>query len=583
MAAAAGRPATRRPRVADWVAAADAYYDASVDTTGGGVGIPIIWGTDALHGQNKIKGATLFPHNIGLGAANDPSLLEQIGQITAQEIAVTGLDWTFAPCLAVVQDDRWGRTYESYSEDPALVKSLGYHVVRGLQGAPDSTTRLSDDNVIATAKHFIGDGGTNLGVDQGNNLSTEEQLLAIHAQGYLTALEQGAQTVMASYNSWQGVKLHGHKYLLTDILKGKWHFDGFVVGDWYGHGQIPGCKNNHCPEAINAGVDVLMVPESPNWKELHANTLKDVQDGMITKERLDDAVTRILRVKMRFGLLGPYANKGKPSTRKWAGKTQVLGAPEHREVARQAVRESLVLLKNNDKILPLPKASKILLAGKSANNIGNQSGGWTIDWQGNKNVNADFPGSTSIYAAFQKALDPAKGQVTLSESGAEATPDYNAAVVVIGETPYAEFGGDIGATPNRSMENALLHPEDLVVLNTIKSRAPDLPIITVFLSGRPLYVNKELNRSKAFIAAWLPGSEGEGITDVIFGDYEFKGKLSFSWPAAACQVPINKGDGQTPLFPFGFGLTTKDAQKLDNLDEATSGPCADKDPGQLSL
>lgn len=569
--------------IQDWVTAADEYYNASIDTSGGGVGIPIIWGTDALHGQNKIKGATLFPHNIGLGAANNPDLMRQIGIITAKEVAVTGLDWTFAPCLAVVQDDRWGRTYESFSEDPAIVKALGGPIVIGLQGDPaDSADLFNDTHIIATAKHFLGDGGTNMGDDQGDNLATEQELVDIHLQGYLSALAEGAQTVMASYNSWHGQKMHGHKYLLTDILKGKMGFDGFVVGDWNGHAQIPGCTNSHCPEAVNAGVDMLMTPSSAamqDWKELHANLIKDVNDKAISMERIDDAVRRILRVKMRFGLLGPHKTLGAPSTRSQAGKTEVLGAAEHRAVARQAVRESLVLLKNKGGILPLAKTSKLLVAGKSANNIGNQSGGWTIDWQGASNKNEDFPGATSIYAGISSAVSLMGGGAILSEDGTGASDVlFDAAIVVIGETPYAEMEGDLTKGDPLSLENAKMHPEDLAVLDAIRTSAPALPIITVFISGRPLYVNKELNRSDAFVAAWLPGSEGGGVADVLFGDHEFKGKLSFSWPASECQAPLNKGD-EGALFPFGFGLTTADADTLkDDLSEESKGGCWEKLP-----
>lgn len=579
--------------VADWVTAADAFYNASIDTSDGGVGIPYIWGTDALHGQNKMKGATLFPHNIGLGAANNPDLLFKIGQITAQEVAVEGLDWTFAPCLAAVQDDRWGRTYESYSEDPAIVRGLAASIVEGIQGQHDTATLLDDNHILATAKHFLGDGGTRLGVDQGDNVATEQQLIDIHAQGYYTAIQAGAQTVMASYNKWNGLKMHGNKYLLTDILKGKLGFDGFVIGDWNGHAQIPGCTNDHCPDAINAGVDMLMVPDADgtaatgpkgDWKNILKNTLQDVKDGKISQARLDDAVTRILRVKMRFGLLGPHKSKGAPSTRANANKDQFLGSQAHRDLARQAVRESLVLLKNKGNILPLKKTAKVLLAGKSADNLGNQAGGWTIDWQGANNVNTDFPGATSVYKAISSALTPGPngGTVALSADGTQASAAYDVAVVVIGETPYAEFGGDIGRMTTRTMEHAIHHPEDLAVINTIKTKAPNLPIVTIFFSGRPLFVNKELNRSNAFIAAWLPGSEGGGITDVLFGDSDFKGKLSFSWPSAPCQVPINKGDGQKALFSVGFGLTYKDTDTLaDNLDEASAlMSCSPIDPEQ---
>jgi beta-glucosidase len=574
----------KQATAADWVALADAYYAASTDTTGGApgdhLGIPVLWGIDAVHGNSNVRGATLFPHNIALGAANDPVLIEKIGAAVAQEVAATGLDWTFAPTLAVVRDDRWGRTYEGFSEDPAIVKSYGGSMVQGLQGKPtDSADLFSQAHVICTAKHFLGDGGTQLGKDQGDNLSTEQALIDIHAQGYLSALKAGAQTVMASFSSWKGQKMHGNHYLLTDILKGKFNFDGFVIGDWNGHGQLPGCANNHCAAAINAGVDMIMVPD--DWKAFIANTIADVTSSAISVARIDDAVTRILRVKMRAGLLGPKTTKGAPSKRMFAGDQTVLGSPSHRALARQAVEESLVLLKNKGKVLPLSKSLNILVAGKSADNLSNQTGGWSLTWQGTGNTNADFPNAQSIYAGIDEALKTAGqgGKATLSSDGSAATPNFQAAIVVIGETPYAEGQGDI--TKLQTLEHALLHPEDLAVLQTIRTKAPAVPIITVFLSGRPLYVNKELNRSDAFVAAWLPGSEGGGVADVLFGGFDFKGKLSYSWPASDCATQLNKGDGQMGLFPYGFGLTYADTGTLgDDLPEVSKGKgCDAPDPG----
>ncbi|HEU4535125.1 MAG TPA: glycoside hydrolase family 3 N-terminal domain-containing protein [Polyangiaceae bacterium] len=557
---------------ADWVALADAYYNASTDTSGGApgefLGVPVIWGTDAVHGHNNVVGATLFPHNIGLGAANDPDLIERIGAITALEVAVTGLDWAFGPTLAVVRDDRWGRTYEGYSEDPEIVRSYGGRMVQGIQGSfAKGSTFLGGRQVVATAKHFLGDGGTDKGKDQGNNLASEVELRDIHAQGYLTALAAGSQAVMASFNSWQGLKMHGHRYLLTDVLKGRFGFDGVVVGDWNGHGQVEGCTDARCAAAINAGVDLIMVPNE--WQNFIANTIADVNAGAIAPARIDDAVSRILRVKMRAGLLGPHATKGAPSTRPVANQAALLGAPDHRAAAREAVRKSLVLLKNRGGLLPLAKSAKVLVAGKSADNIANQSGGWTLSWQGTGNTNANFPGAQSIYAGISAALG-GDGAATLSPDGSGASAAHDVAVVVIGETPYAEGQGDIGKL--QTLEHAALHPEDLQVINAIRAAAPALPIVTVLLSGRPLFVNKELNRSDAFVAAWLPGSEGGGVADVLFGDHDFTGKLSFSWPGADCQTSINRGDGSTPLFPYGFGLTYADADGLgDDLSEAVTG------------
>ncbi|WP_437876403.1 glycoside hydrolase family 3 protein [Sorangium sp. So ce513] len=564
---------------ADWLAMADAFYKASVDKTGGRAGIPIIWGIDAVHGNNNVRGATLFPHNIGLGAARDPALLERIGAATAKEVVATGIDWTFAPTLATVRDDRWGRTYEAYSEDPEIVNAYGGRIVTGIQGAANSEDLFGPTRVIATAKHFVGDGGTDKGDDQGNNLASDTELCAIHAQGYMSAIPAGAQTVMASYNSIRGKKMHGHKELLTGVLKEKFHFDGFVIGDWNGHAQVPGCGEDSCAEAINAGVDMIMVPYQ--WKAFYENTINQVNGGQISMERINDAVTRILRVKMRAGLLGPKTTKGAPSERMFAGQQAVLGAAEHRAIAREAVRKSLVLLKNAGSVLPLDPAARVLVAGKSADNIPNQAGGWSRTWQGTDVTNADFPGATSIFKGIQEAVSAGGGQAMLSANGSGASSsNFDAAIVVIGETPYAEMKGDIQASNDandgtahaKTLEHARFHPEDLQVLQAIRSAAPDLPIVTVFVSGRPLYVNKELNLSDAFVAAWLPGSEGGGVADVLFGQHEFQGKLSFSWPGSECQK-INRHDPNEgeALFPYGFGLTTTDQDTLGELSEASTG------------
>ncbi|HTN86219.1 MAG TPA: glycoside hydrolase family 3 N-terminal domain-containing protein, partial [Sorangium sp.] len=451
---------------------------------------------------------------------------------------------------------------------------------RGLQGRPaDGEDLFNGAHVVATAKHFMGDGGTEQGKDQGNTVCSEEALRDIHAQGYFSALAAGAQTVMASFSSWNGDKMHGNQYLLTDILKGQLGFTGFVVGDWNGHGQLPGCNNSRCAAAINAGVDMIMVPN--DWMAFIENTIAEVESGEIPIARIDDAVTRILRVKMRAGLLGPRANKGAPSTRPVAGDAALLAAPEHRAVAREAVRKSLVLLKNKGDVLPLSKSMNVLVAGKTADNIQNQSGGWTLTWQGTGNTNADFPNAQSIYAGINDTITAAglSGAATLSPDGTAAADTFDAAIVVIGETPYAEGQGDIGKF--ETLEHANLYPEDLAVIETIRAQAPSLPIVTVFVSGRPLHTNKELNRSDAFVAAWLPGSEGGGVADVLFGDHEFQGKLSFSWPSADCQTSINRGDGEEPLFPYGYGLTTTDADALgDDLPEVATGHgCAAPDPG----
>ena len=560
----------KHSEVADWVALADAYYEASMDTSNGGLAIPIMWGSDAVHGHGNVIGATLFPHNVGLGAARNPQLIERIAEVTATEVAVTGLDWTFAPTLAVVRDDRWGRTYEGYSEDPEIVSAYAGAIVKGLQGAADSGSLLDARHVVATAKHFLGDGGTEAGQDQGDNRSSEAQLRDIHAAGYMTALAAGAQTVMASFNSWHGEKMHGNRHLLTDVLKDRMGFDGFVVGDWNGHGQVEGCSNDNCAASFNAGVDMFMVPE--DWQALYENTLAQVKSGEITRERLDDAVRRILRVKMRAGLF----ERGKPSSRPLAGKTELLGVSEHRAVARQAVRESLVLLKNEGGLLPLAPDLHVLVAGDGADSIGKQTGGWTITWQGSGNVNADFPGATSIWAGIHEAVQSAGGTAVLAADGSFKTkPDV--AIVVFGEDPYAEFQGDL-----EGLEYQAGDKRDLKLLKKLK--AAGVPVVSIFLSGRPLWVNPELNASDAFVAAWLPGTEGGGIADVIFraaagpGGHDFRGKLSYSWPKSVTQTVLNRHDDDAtleggkrdtydPLFAYGFGLTYADDGALAELSE----------------
>lgn len=536
----------------DWIALAEAMYQASMDSSVDGIAIPTMWGTDAVHGHNNVIGATLFPHNIALGATHNPALIEQVAAATAREVMATGIDWVFAPTVAVGRDDRWGRTYESYSEDPELVKAYAAAIVTGLQGKIGADF-LSDQHVISTVKHFLGDGGTQGGDDQGNNIASEAELFRLHAQGYVAGLGVGAQTVMASFNSWQGNKIHGSQYLLTDVLKGKMGFDGLVVGDWNGHGQIPGCSNDNCPAAVNAGVDILMVPTQA-WRGLLANTIAQVRSGEISEQRLDDAVRRILRVKMRAGLF----DKPSPAQRPLAGKTELIGAAAHRAVARAAVQQSLVLLKNQQQLLPLNPKSSILVAGDGADNIGMQSGGWTITWQGTGNQNSDFPGGSSIYAGLAKQVQAAGGQIQLSVDGHyQQKPDV--AVVVFGEQPYAEGNGDLD---NLEFERG--NKRSLALLQRL--RAEGIKVVSVFLSGRPLWVNPELNASDAFVAAWLPGSEGEGIADVLLSKADgtvnvpFTGKLSFSWPATPDQH-VNRGqDGA--LFAYGYGLSNGQVDPL---------------------
>ncbi|WP_164109291.1 glycoside hydrolase family 3 protein [Stenotrophomonas muris] len=547
---------------AEWLALADAFYDASMDTSKGGKAIPLLFGIDAVHGQSNIIGATLFPHNIGLGATRNPELLRQIGGITALETRVTGMEWTFAPTVAVPQDDRWGRSYEGYSESPEVVASYAGAMVEGLQGRVGTPEFLDGRHVIASVKHFLGDGGTTDGKDQGDTRISEPDLVRIHAAGYPPAIAAGAQTAMASFNSVNGEKMHGHRHYLTDVLKGRMNFGGFVVGDWNGHGQVKGCTTTDCPATINAGLDMAMASDS--WKGFYETTLAAVKDGRITPQRLDDAVRRILRVKFRLGLF----EAGRPSTRAVGGQFALIGAPAHRAVARQAVRESLVLLKNQNGVLPLSPKQRILVAGDGANDVGKQAGGWTLNWQGTGTTRKDFPNADSIYEGIARQARAAGGEAVLAVDGRYAVkPDV--AVVVFGEDPYAEFQGD---RPTLAYKPG--NETDLALLKRLK--ADGIPVVAVFLSGRPLWVNREINAADAFVAAWLPGSEGAGIADVLLRgsdgrvQHDFKGKLSFSWPRTATQYANNVGQKDyDPLFAFGFGLTYADNGDLAALPEAS--------------
>jgi beta-glucosidase len=536
-----------------WLALADRFYDASMDPAHGPVQIPVLWGTDAVHGDNKIVGATVFPHNIGLGAARDPELVRRIAASTAREVRSTGLDWTFGPTLAVVRDVRWGRSYESYSERPEIIGQYAAAMVTGLQGKAGTRHFLDASHVIATAKHFLGDGGTG-GKDQGNNVSSEAELRDIHGAGYPPAISAGVQAVMASFSSWQGVKMSGNESLLTGVLKERMGFDGLVVGDWNGHAQVPGCSRFSCAAAINAGIDMLMAPDS--WKELYRNTLEQVRSGQIPEARLADAVRRVLRVKLRAHLM----EEGRPSSRPLAGHFELLGAPEHRAVARQAVRESLVLLKNRNHLLPLSPHANILVAGDGADNIPKQCGGWTITWQGTGTSNKNFPHGESIYAGIKETVAAAGGSAQLSLSG-EFRERPDVAIVVFGENPYAEFQGDRATLEYNTGEKS-----DLALLKRLHGQG--VPVVAVFLSGRPLWVNSELNVADAFVAAWLPGSEGGGVADVLFRTqagavrHDFHGKLSFSWPASPRPAP-----GDAPLFAYGYGLRYADDGNLRELPE----------------
>ncbi len=544
---------------ADWIAMNDAYWVASVTEGPGRVPIPLLYGVDAIHGNTNVKGATAFPHNIGLGAARDPDLMGRVAEITAREILATGVEWTFAPTLAVARNERWGRTYESYSEDPALVASYAGGFVRGLQGD------LGRDGVVACAKHWVGDGGTTGGVDQGETALSEPELERLHIAPYYPALAAGVLTVMASYNSWNGAKCHGHRYLLTDVLKGRMGFPGFIISDWDGTDQLSDDFAEGIALGANAGIDMFMI--STKWRECLTALKAHVASGVVPMARIDDAVRRILTVKHRYGLF----ERPRPAARYWS-KPGVLGAPEHRAVAREAVRKSLVLLKHEGRVLPLNRKARILVAGKNADDLGHQCGGFTLAWQGTSGNDAVI-GGTSIWQGI-RAVAP---NAALSVDGSAADPaQHDVAIVVIGEKPYAEGMGDIRGSGyvapgsggsgdlkmaklspyGSSLELATRHPEDLQVIRAVAAKG--IPMVVVLISGRPVVINDELRAAAAFVAAWLPGSEGQGVADVLFGEHDFQGKLSCSWPKHPDDSPNLGEEPYTPLFPYGHGLRYQD-------------------------
>jgi beta-glucosidase len=499
--------------------------------------IPLLYGIDAVHGHNNVLGAVMFPHDIGLGCTRNPALVEKVERVTAEEVRATGIQWAFAPCVTVPQDARWGRTYEGFSEDPQLVRQMADAAVRGFQG-DDLSNPLA---VLACAKHFIGDGGTAFGsvetnrhpgLDQGDTRVDEETLRRVHLQGYIAAVKAGVGTIMPSYSSWNGVKVSGIRHLLTDLLKDELGFEGFLISDYNAIDQIDKDYKKSIEISINAGMDMAMVPD--HYK-LYIDNLKAlVNEGRVPVARIDDAVTRILRVKFAMGLMD--SKRSQLADRSLA---KTFGSPEHRQVAREAVRQSLVLLKNQNKVLPLSKnAARIHVAGKSADDIGNQCGGWTIDWQGKSGPVT--PGGTTVLAAIRKAAPASR--VTFSADGTGAA-GATVGVVVIGERPYAEGVGD--------RTDLSLAPEDVAAINNMK--AVGIPVVAILFSGRPMILGDSLSKTDAFLAAWLPGTEGDGIADVLFGDYKPTGKLSFAWPRSMDQYPHAKDTN--PLFAYGYGLS----------------------------
>lgn len=509
------------------------------------LGIPLLYGIDAVHGHNNVLGAVIFPHNIGLGCSRNPDLVEQIARITAKEIRATGINYTFAPCITVPRDERWGRTYEGFSENPDLVALLGTAAVRGLQGR-DLSQPLS---VLACAKHYLGDGGTGaqlhptdqknqqprILLDQGDTRADETTLRRLHLPPYRAAIDAGVGSIMVSYSSWNGVKCTASKYLLTDVLKNELGFEGFLLSDYRAIDQLHDDYKTAIEIAINAGIDMGMVPSK--YVQFFTLLKELVTEGKVPMSRIDDAVTRILRVKFAMDLMEDRFH--------FADRTlhKTFGSEQHRQVAREAVRQSLVLLKNEGNLLPFSKEMRrIHVSGKSADDIGNMCGGWTVTWQGESGKVT--PGGTTILAAMRNAVSE-ETEVTFSADGANAA-GADVGVVVISEHPYAEMHGD--------RLDLTLEQKDLKMTRRVKEAG--VPVVAILISGRPMIINDVLEETDAFIAAWLPGTEGQGITDVLFGDYKPTGKLSFSWPRSMEQIPINVNDSDyDPLFEYGFGLT----------------------------
>jgi len=528
--------------VEDWGAM---YEDIQAHALKTRLKIPLLYGVDAVHGHSNVIGAVIFPHHVGLGATRDAKLVEQIGRLTALEVRATGINWAFAPCVAVPRDERWGRAYEGYGEDPTLVAELGEAEVRGMQG-PNLSAPTS---VLACAKHYVGDGGTALGtgipnasepgghypLDQGDTQLSEADLRRVHMQGYVTAIRAGVASIMPSYSSWNGEKVSGDKRLMTDILKKELGFEGFLISDYNALDELPGDVSAQIERSINAGMDMVMVPE--RYVRFMETLTALVKDGKVPMSRIDDAVTRILRVKFAMGLMEP----GK-SFKVDKQFLDAFGGASHRAVARQAVRESIVVLKNEHNALPLARTAKrIHVAGVSANDLGDQCGGWTIKWQGQS---GSPTAGTTVLGAIQQIAGP-NVKVTYSQDGTGAD-GADVAVVVVGETPYAEMLGD-------RRDLSLSERDRSTIANAKKA---GIPVVIVLFSGRPLIINDALAQADAFVAAWLPGTEGLGVADVLFGDYKPSGKLPVSWPRSMTQIPINVGDATyDPLFPYGFGLT----------------------------
>lgn len=536
-------PADNRPET--WLKFVNDFQAQALQTR---LKIPLLYGIDAVHGHNNIDGAVVFPHDIGIGAAHNPELAARAARVTAEEVAGTGIHWAFGPCVAVAQDIRWGRTYESFSDDPALVSELGAAQVRGLQ-----TPLANGFTVLACPKHFLADGGTQNGVDQGNTVCDEATLRKTFLPPYAAAVKAGAKSIMVSFSSWNGKKMHGNKFLLTDVLKGELGFKGFLVSDWAAIDQISPDYKNDIEQSINAGLDMVMIPNGPgqnnNYVQFIAGLKELVAAGRVPQSRIDDAVKRILQAKVELGLFKhPHADPKLLAQ---------IGSPEHRAVARECVRQSLVLLRNEQQTLPLSKGVKHLaVVGKAADDLGIQCGGWTISWQGDSG--AVTHGGTTLLAAIQQTVSK-NTEVTFSPD-AENLRGAEAVIVVVGEMPYAEMKGD--------RNDLSLAPGDAALIE--KAKAAGVPVVTVLYSGRPLVLGTALEHSDAFVAAWLPGTEGKGMTDVLFGDFKPAGKLPRHWPRDNSELNSLAAAGMKPLFSAGFGLTCDTGAKLKNVKVATA-------------
>ncbi|WP_405888702.1 glycoside hydrolase family 3 C-terminal domain-containing protein [Streptomyces sp. NBC_01136] len=508
--------------------------------------IPLIYGVDAVHGHNNLAGATIMPHNIGIGATRDPRLAERTGAVTAAEVRATGVPWDFAPCLCVTRDERWGRSYESFGEDPALVESMET-MIQGLQGAPNGKDLKNNDKVLATAKHFVGDGGTEYGssttgsytIDQGITKVTRQQLEAVHLAPYQTAVDRGIGAVMPSYSSLDilgdgrgPVKMHARADMINGVLKDRMGFDGFVISDWQAIDQIPGDYASDVRTSINAGLDMIMVPYA--YKDFRATLVDEVRAGRVSEARVNDAVSRILTQKFKLGLFEkPYADT--------SGASQI-GSAAHRAVAREAAAKSQVLLKNSAGVLPLATSQKVYVAGSNADDLGNQTGGWTITWQGASGKHTD---GTTILEGMRRA----GGDVTYSKDASAPMSGYDVGVVVVGETPYAEGKGDVGNGNDLELTAA-----DQAAVDKVCAA---MKCAVLIVSGRPQLIGDRLAHIDALVASWLPGTEGDGVADVLYGKRAFTGQLPVTWPKSEAQLPINVGDtSYDPQFPYGWGLTT---------------------------